>query len=975
MISTFLRALRAGLPLALLLLAGCPPPIDVGEDGGATGPIVVGPRGGLFVREGAVIDIPAGAVTDEVRIFVTVVDTGVPDVPDRKRVSFGYRFSPNTLSLKAPIKITLPVLKMRVPAGVDLNGLDLRRNLGSEPYLMLPGARRLDLPMDITVVEASSDKLGLFWITSAAQANVARLELSPEETTLAVGQTVQLLGRVVSATGDDLGLPITYSVVPPRVGRVDANGLFTALDPGIATVTATSTGKSATARVFVIGSAAGTSVSHLHENPFPTGNDLYGGMIGPAALGDVFAGANGTVLARAASGQWQRLFSSTGLVLKAAGGTTATNAVAIGQQGSNGVLIELRGANQAPTARVLTTVEPRQLWFDGTHGIAAGVGNDLLMRRNGMWVLESSPSFETLLAVSGDGRGSFVTLGARGSIYKWDPMRGVWDSLYQTQLSVLLRAAAFVDGDGREAWAVGGTQLFHFHGGAWSAQSLPSTPLLAEYTSLGLLDGRVLITGRAAGSAQPGVVLSYRIPPTGSVDAGAGDAGSVDGGTVDAGSLDAGVVDGGTLDAGADADAGASLDGGADGGVAVDAGPDDGGAFDAGELDAGEADAGGADAGGDLDGGTMDAGASDAGGPADAGTPPQAPGEWRVFRLRFPQVPRGVVSPGVTSAAGYVVGDYGAVWRWQPALETFAEVSSGFYGDVADLAVVPGDVFAGVNECVNPPSCTQRTPTLMHKADAGGWTAVPQLPFAQPILAVAATSAADVVVSTAGSQLWRWDGSSWAEVAAAAPGLIRELRFCGNTLWAVGSTGATFRGTSTLLSSAGSPTSGTLHAIHCPTESDVWVAGDEYFGRRQSGTWIEHPLPNPDGGMPPNPAPWRAVWSPGQGEALVFGDARYGIYWNTAEAVAVESFGGVVPDVITGLFGRKIDSLYAVGVSNFLGPIQLRTGFALRFNGVSWTLIDSGSQRKVTTIDGLAEPGAEIWLGTEGGGLLRAIAP
>lgn len=75
--------------LVLIVLAGCPR-VDTGEDGGV-GPINVTPEGGLFVRAGYAIDIPKGAVSEAVQITVTIIDTGIPEVMGRKRVSFGYR--------------------------------------------------------------------------------------------------------------------------------------------------------------------------------------------------------------------------------------------------------------------------------------------------------------------------------------------------------------------------------------------------------------------------------------------------------------------------------------------------------------------------------------------------------------------------------------------------------------------------------------------------------------------------------------------------------------------------------------------------------------------------------------------------------------------------------------------------------------------------------------------------------------------
>ncbi len=833
------------------LLAACPR-IDTGADGGDM--IVVGPEGGIFQRNGAVLDIPRGAVTAETRIFVTIVDTGVPDVPQRKRISFGYRLSPTSLKFQSPIKLFLPVIDDRVPRAVDPGTFDSRRNVGNEAYTQLPGAKTTRLEeQGLTVVEAQTDKLGLFWLTSPSEPNVSRLELTPAEATLQVGGTQQFTAQVVDPTGQTIDATVSWSVAPPRVASVDSKGLLTALDPGTATVTARAGTQSATATVFVLGAASGPS-TFVHDNPFPTGNDLWAGALAPGGLGVVFAGANGTVLARSGTNQWTRLFSSPGLVLKGVGGTTADDAVAVGVTGTTGVLVELKGAATAPTVRVLNSVEPRALWYDGTHGMAVGTGNDVLIRRAGRWETEYSPSFETLLAVAGDGAGSFVTVGSRGSIYKWDPVRKVWDSLYQTQLAVLLTAAAFATPTGLEAWAVGGDKLWHFASGGWTAENLPTSPAFMEANALGLLDGHLVVTGRS--TTREGLILTWRL-----------------------------------------------------------------------------------------------------GGAPDGGGSP-----WASYTLRGPQVGRGVFGGGAASTVGFVVGDFGAVWAWNGA--GFTEVSKGFYGDVADLAVVPGDVLAAVNECAGP-TCTARLGTVMHQAD-GGWEALGGAqPFSDRVWALAARSSSDVVVTTS-TTVYRWDGATWAPVAiqGGLAGAVFDLKWCGATLWGAGENGTVYRGTATLFANAGSPSTEDLWALHCPTDQEVWVAGDGFLASRiGGGLWTPRDSDDVQHG------PWRAVWGPGGGEAFAFGDARYGVYWDTSRLNALETLGGILPDVVTGLWGSSIDNLYAVGLANF----PARFGFALRFDGVQWRLVDSGSQRKVTAIDGRGA--TDVWVGTEGGGLLRAVPP
>ena len=136
------------------------------------------------------------------------------------------------------------------------------------------------------------------------------------------------------------------------------------------------------------------------------------------------------------------------------------------------------------------------VWFDGVSGMAVGAGNEVAIHRDGGWTTEYHPSFETLLSVIGDGRGGFVVLGDLGSLYRWDPARGVWDSLFDRALSVKLEAAQLVAAATPEAWATGGDRLWHFAGGTWSAINLPAAPAIDEVTTLGLVDQHLVLGAR-----------------------------------------------------------------------------------------------------------------------------------------------------------------------------------------------------------------------------------------------------------------------------------------------------------------------------------------------------------------------------------------------------------------------------------------------------------------------------------------------
>jgi hypothetical protein len=853
------RQLALVVVVCALALMGCPPVIDTGD--GGDGPVVVGPEGGLFIRNGWAINVPRGALTAQTVIQVTIVDTGVPEVPGRKRISLGYRFSPTSLTFATPATLYLPWVHDRVPVAVDPSSFDMRRQGGSEAFAQLPGTKTDTIPFE--AIEAQTDRLGLFWDTSPADPNIDRIEIAPATANLHVGDTQQFTGTIVTPTGMTIDVPITWSVVPPRVGTVSSTGLFTAVAPGVATITATVGTKTSTATANVFGTSKGPATFE-HQNPFPTGNDLHGGLYGPAGLGTLYAGDNGTVLAKDATGQWSRLASTPGVTLNAVAGTTPTNAVAIGNSGTSGVLVEFNGS----AAPKFTVFQPTDittlgaLWFDGTSGMGVGSGNQLVIRRNGAWTKEYHPSFETLLSVIGDGLGSFVVVGDLGSIYKWDPARAVWDSLYDLRLAVKLDAAQLVDFSTGETWAVGGNQLWHFVNGGWTSESLPASPVLAKGTAIGVVDGRVVVGGA--------VTLNPMFPPA-------------------------------TL--------GQIL-------VRTAATPTDGGV---------------------------------------------ALVDWVNVPMRSAQVPRGVFASG---AQGTVVGDFGAVWSWDQAAQTFTEESRGFYGDVVDLAVISSDVFAAVNEC-GTLACATRAGHVMHASGAGGlWTELAPLPTLDTITAIAAASASEVIVATSTAGLWRFDGSGWSTLpVSGAVGAVLDLQYCGTDLWGVGEMGAVYRGSAEGLTKLGSVGTGNVTSLQCPTSSEVWVAGDGFMAQRlATGVW------SPKTSDQVNQASWNAVWAPGGGEGFAFGAASYGIYFDTATLTAVQAFGGILPDTVSQMWGASIDTLYLVGLTH----TPLTFGFALRFDGVNWSLVDSGSQRKVTAISGSST--ANMWLGTVGGGVLKAGA-
>jgi hypothetical protein len=336
---------------------------------------------------------------------------------------------------------------------------------------------------------------------------------------------------------------------------------------------------------------------------------------------------------------------------------------------------------------------------------------------------------------------------------------------------------------------------------------------------------------------------------------------------------------------------------------------------------------------------------------------------WTSTATRRRMIPRGLFASSPTATEGWVVGDLGLVLHWSAG--AFVELSKGFTGDVADLVVVGADVILTENECLDD-ACASQEGHVMHLGPSGTFEALGPQAFGGELHAVVAQATNDVVVSTA-TGLSHWNGSSWTPLGVTSQmGPILDLAICGTRFYGAGKAGAWYQGTWPNLSYGGTliQQSYDLHALYCKDESEAWVSGDGVLASK-TGThpWIQKTTQGVQQG------PWRAVWSPGAGEGYAFGDATYGVYWDTVTLNPLQQLGGLYVDVVTSLWGSSNDNLYAVGITN--PPIK--GGFALRFDGLNWTPVDPGSERRVTVIHGNSKD--NIWLGTEGGGVLKAVAP
>ncbi|HYX92789.1 MAG TPA: hypothetical protein VE782_14590, partial [Myxococcaceae bacterium] len=190
---------------------------------------------------------------------------------------------------------------------------------------------------------------------------------------------------------------------------------------------------------------------------------------------------------------------------------------------------------------------------------------------------------------------------------------------------------------------------------------------------------------------------------------------------------------------------------------------------------------------------------------------------------------------------------------------------------------------------------------------------------------------------------------------------VNDLAVCGQNVWGVGDSGLILTGQSSL-AQLNAPLTLDLWSLSCRDGSEIWIAGDEIlFAVRGFSAVAAHDPEVLD-------APYRAVWTPGLNEAYAFGDARYGVYWNGRNLIVYDAPGGLLPKVIAGLWGSSVDNLYAVGWT--VTPFAF--GYAIRFNGAQWSLVDAGAHRPAHAVHGSSAQ--EIYLVTDGGGILRAVA-
>jgi uncharacterized protein YjdB len=102
------------------------------------------------------------------------------------------------------------------------------------------------------IITASAEGKSAVASITVSAVPVASVVITPDASTLVVGQTAQLSGQVRDAAGAPLaGRTIVWTTSDPQVATVTSQGLVTAVTPGNATITATCEGRNDSAPILV----------------------------------------------------------------------------------------------------------------------------------------------------------------------------------------------------------------------------------------------------------------------------------------------------------------------------------------------------------------------------------------------------------------------------------------------------------------------------------------------------------------------------------------------------------------------------------------------------------------------------------------------------------------------------------------------------------------------------------------------------
>lgn len=319
--------------------------------------------------------------------------------------------SPTTASLQVGATTTIAATA-RDASGASLTGRAVTWTSAAPAIATVAAGVVTAVAPGSTTVTATVEGQSASATITVTQVPVATVTIAPTSATVPVGMTTTLVATLRDAAGATLtGRSVTWSSSANAIATV-SNGVVTGIAPGVATITAASEGRSATAQVTVTTPAATwTATNELRIGTIDT--IIRFSELAVAADGRAVSASGTRVFERAADGTW----NTTGTVI---GGSPAVIRVSVDPNGgfwasgSNGVIVRRTASGWVPE-NTGTNAQAFQAIAFAADGSGFGVGNsaNVVYRRSASGLWSSQPlSNSTILGQVGVAGANFaVTTG------------------------------------------------------------------------------------------------------------------------------------------------------------------------------------------------------------------------------------------------------------------------------------------------------------------------------------------------------------------------------------------------------------------------------------------------------------------------------------------------------------------------------------------------------------------------------------
>ena len=192
-------------------------------------------------------------------------------------------------------------------------------------------------PGTAEIYAASEGHMDSSTITVTAPA-VASVSVSPTSATLRVSNTSQLTATVRDAGGNVLtGYTVTWSSSATAAATISSTGLVTAVAPGSATITATSSGKSGTSAITVTLVPVSSVTITPKSDTLAVGANAQLSATLKDSAGNVLTGRT---ITWGTSSSGVATVTSSGMVTGVAGGSATITATSDGKSGTSAVLVD-----------------------------------------------------------------------------------------------------------------------------------------------------------------------------------------------------------------------------------------------------------------------------------------------------------------------------------------------------------------------------------------------------------------------------------------------------------------------------------------------------------------------------------------------------------------------------------------------------------------------------------------------------------